>query len=484
MRREYKNLFKGVALLSLLFLSFFIYQSYTSYRSYNIFKNSDKYIAYLYKTNKLLRDIEDERFVSAYYLGSDGDIGFDSIKDVRKKSDLTLKSIKNIAKRYPQLNDDLEYARSKVDVISQDHNNIIFDYYQHKIVDTILKDLKIELDEFSIGVDVVKSDLNKILWLLKTRDMLNQRDSFFIYLVSQNKKAGDDDLVILDRLFKKMALKEKLNIKKPINLEKSIILGALTGDFKVKSEKLELMNDSNQNMLNDLIKKKIASIEKKTKELSISPRELIKDILMAFLAFVILLFSLKIIFSKTKKRVIAKKEISPSPQIDLDVVLKYKNPKPTKVYTISDELNFAKTAVRSFNPLEKFESMVSKISNECDIRDIGFKHKIDSDIPTHAIGNVSKIDEVLKLFADFILDSTTSLDLIDLNIENIAKNGTKDAIKISINKTNTDISSIQTDDITIMKIKKLLSLIDGSFKIENEFEDGVRFLVILNLERI
>jgi hypothetical protein len=480
-------------LISLLLFAFFIYKSFSSYKSYKIAQSSDKYISFLYRCDNLLKSLEKERLLSAIYLGKNGKSDFNIVETARKSTDNFLIKANVFIDSRPDFSKDLQYVRSRVDIISDDHDSILFKYYQDELSAPIIKQLDSYTKELAFGIGDVKRDLLRYKDLIVYRNDLNKKDSFISYILAGQKKLDLSDLEILDRYIKDIKAPKEIDSKENIDTKIKVIQGATTGEYLISQNEWQNESSTISNQADSIKKDLFLNIQSTINKVGSQPKALIYYI---FISLIFLISSIvfmrkfkdsrvrKVVKASmvVKKKDLPKQEIKPQHIIDNDIVLKADAPDIALSNGVeSQKVEFTKTTIRSFDPMKTFSSVVSYLMQEFQKSDTGFKYSIDPDIPTHGIGNVSKIDEVFKLLVVYILDSTTSEDLIILDIENVAQTKTESAIRFTLFRNSDVVQSKRSENLT--KIKDILTLIDGNFDVK-EVEDGRNFIITINIKRI
>jgi len=500
MRNSSRTLYLVTFLVSLFLSLFFVYQSYTSYKSYQIAQSSDKYISFLYRCDNLLKGIENERLMSANYIGNSGKIDFNSVENAREKTDGYLSKAKTFTDIKPDFSKDLQYVRSRVDIMSEDHNSIFFKYYQDELSNPIINQIGIYIDDLAFGISDIKRDLLKFKDLIIYRNKINQKSSFISFILSQKKKLNSSDLELLDKYIEDVKSPIKLNISEELSRKVKVIHGAVTGEYGIGQEEWYANCNNKSNKIDSIKKELFLDIQSTIKKVGAEPKALIYY-LLASLIFLILfiVFMRKFIDSKARKIIkssmaeikkdLPQQHLKPQNIVSQsivvedsdDIVLKYNSTDiPLTNGIEKQKVELKKTTIRSFDPMQTFTSVVGYFIQECEKKDIGFKYKIDPDIPTRGIGNVSKIDEVFKLFVEYILDSTTSENTIIYDIENIAQTKAESAIRLSLFRNSDMVKTHKSMNLT--KMKNILSAIDGNFEVE-EVRDGRVFHITINIKR-
>ena len=158
----------------------------------------------------------------------------------------------------------------------------------------------------------------------------------------------------------------------------------------------------------------------------------------------------------------------------------------------------------SYNPMEKFISFTKEFIDEASEKNIELSYFIDPTIPTSCVGDFIKIEQALNYLTNYIIDSSASKSIINFRIDNIAENALESAIRLSIREhkshfTKEEKSVIHSSKYSkykesvktriggikanLVQVNKLISSIDGGFKIEENPTKGTDFFIILNLKK-
>ncbi len=459
----------------MLFLGgFFIYKAYQNYKHFQIAKNSDQYIATIEKLNVLTQKVEQERLMSALYLGYDGKTDFNTLRSKREQSDKVISDIKSLSETSSLLNinidkiqNDLQYVRSRVDVINNEYEDIFFKYYQKEILQKSIDNIKKLSSELSSALPSLRRYLEIKEGLIVFRDTLNLEQSFILLLLSHSKKASMQDMVLWESI---LALEEFPDINFPTNpditsmveeqlqpkifkaqmnqLRVKVLRGANSGHFSISAnewlqklyEKIKQIESANEIITHYL----------KTKNhQDLSSLEMIINIIIAigFLAAAGFLSPL------LKER----KKLEKNPDIQIKHIKKSssssKEKKSKKIEGLlwddlpltnmqkenslsydldendsgifehkeSDELTIEN---RVFHPIEEFKSIIKYFVNQMSKKHIDFNYYIDPAISHNCIGDIDKIREVITIFLEYAFENTPSKGEVILRIESIAQKET------------------------------------------------------------
>ena len=203
----------ALMVFSLIASAFFAYKSYYNYKSNQIIQKSDLYLSLIDQIDALIRNIDHERLLSALYLGFDGKTDFRQLEETRQKSDLILSDINDFLKKNPDitflenfqknLTSNLQYVRSRVDVVSADYQDIIFKYYQHEVIDPMLLSVKDITQKLSQGISSYHLVLQNYAILQDKEDSLRLEESFISFVLGRSFKVSMPDLVLYNGILEK-----------------------------------------------------------------------------------------------------------------------------------------------------------------------------------------------------------------------------------------------------------------------------------------
>ncbi len=496
----------------ILLSGYFIYQSYFAYKGYVIAQNGDQYIAIIKNKNRALKKIELECSLSALYLGKEGKIDFSQIQTARDETDNALKSIKQFILNNPKFLNDLQYARSRVDVVSSNYKDILITYYQDEISNTLLKEIQNNIQVLSLGLSGLENELSTYSTFINYRNKISKEKSFIGYILTLSKKMNKEDLLLWEALLADNQVDMQFQNLSELNFKTrvGIVRGITTGNYQINIKKWFETNDQKINAVvqseETIYKQILSQISNETSY----PKVLIYNVLIAL--FLILLFLLLIRLQKNNaiqnkpSRMNGKLKNSHTTYENADL--------PVKNLTQDDDMSLNKKEEihsspvldsLSYNPLEKFQSFTQEFIEEASEKKIDLDYYIDLTIPTYSIGDFYKIEQALDYLIHYVISSTGSRSIIKFQIDNIAQNALESAIRISIREhkrhftkeekriihnseyntlqnksTHTKISGIKAN---LVQVNKIISSINGNFKIEENPAKGTDFFIIVNLKK-
>ena len=258
-----RNIFNLLILVVMAVLVFFSYYTYTSYITYESTRNSTESTYFIEEIDSVLDTIAKERLYSAIYMGTDGKVGFDKVKEARVAVDSALmefnsymntnKKFKTYIKRLNAASENLQHVRSKVDTLSSNYKNIFFEIYHDQIFKSLMGAMKI-VSAQDTSVDM-KSYLSTYTSFTELKENTELENTGIFFVLSGGKKMSDEDLVFWDAILVNDALPEfnalnnraivsKLNAlltpeefsKIGSNERVQILYGAQTGEYPIATK--------------------------------------------------------------------------------------------------------------------------------------------------------------------------------------------------------------------------------------------------------
>jgi archaellum component FlaC len=489
MRRDLFFPLISASIFSFLIFLYLGYVSYKNYISYKVLQDSDSYVSTLYNIDNLLGSIENERMLSAKYLGSEGKISFEELKRARKQSDMMLDRFDKFTKDNSQFKKDLIYARSKVDILSDNIKEIFDEYYQKLLSQKLLGMMKKSIEQLS-NIEGLKSSLDPYERIVEYKNRLNKESSFVAYFSYKKQKATDDELAILDEALMQIEPPFDIKQKDDFLMKVKLITKVVLGDCNFSYEDWRKRETPLLSLAHQMKKESFLKGERFLSGVKIDPNFLIYKVFASIIFLFLSLFLFRKSFEFKPKRSTSNKGSynfdvtlgsvdisSPNKASDYDgdeIVLKQ------SIKERDDEsLNIQPTALRTLNPLQKFKNIASILLKESKERDFELRYEIDEDIPKQVFANVSTMDKILHIVLDDTLHSAKSSDLIEFWAENIAQSKVGYTIRVKFIHQTIDKES---DDINIHKLKSLAHSIGSTFDVD--YLDKSRFIKIsFNLKK-
>jgi signal transduction histidine kinase/CheY-like chemotaxis protein len=201
-----KNIF--LLLISIVVLVFVMasYYTYNAYVEYKQVQNNTKSTQFIQKIEYILTAIEDERLISAKYMGNKDSIKVKTIQNKRDSVNANIdelntfirdnKGFSSYDKRLEFILDNLKYVRTRVDSLSEDYRNIFFDIYHEKIIESFLGIMRMTASNSS--TEEIKKYLLIYADLSKLKENSSVERAFISFILSGSKKMNDKDLLAWD----------------------------------------------------------------------------------------------------------------------------------------------------------------------------------------------------------------------------------------------------------------------------------------------
>lgn len=432
-----KNIFLLLFTFFLAILAVLFYYTYISYVEYKYAKNSTKSTVFVNKLNTFLDKLENERSLSAIYMGSEGNTEFSKIKTERKIVDSMIEEAELFAgankeftphkKRLQSIRENLKYVRSRVDTLSSDYENIFFEMYHDKIAQSLVDDIHV-LANKNFSLDI-KNDLSSYAALEKLKENSRLEKAFISYKLSGSKKMSDLDLLLWDHILANNSL--------PKFDTKSVLIAKVKSTLKPElfnkigsQERVQILHDAfsgNYTVTNSqwtkILEKKINDIElaqnmlftdiKKRSENKITQaKNLIMEYAIGLLFFLFLLLILFFIYRNLNKD----KQLFEDTLKDIETVLNIEQQKELK--NLIDK--------RETTKIYKFLTKTIREANQ--IKDL-FLANMSHEIRTPLNGIVgftqllkgTKLDHDQREFVEVIENSSDNLLSIVNDILDLAK---------------------------------------------------------------
>ena len=502
-----------IMLIIVLFVSmlYFSSRTYFSYKHYQLVQSSDIYINLIHHLNNSVRKLEEECTVSALYLGTKGNTGFQKVANTRQESDETITKLKTYIVQNPALSafkqkltdlpENLRYVRSRVDVISKNYHDILFNYYQQRIIAPLLTEEQIWLKKLAQSIASVSHYFTTYAELIKFRDTINQEKSLITYFIAKRQKMTMPDLMQWENILKNEQIPqlERLTgkpvfpllhktfhkdqiIPSIVQYRRSILKGIGTGNYIIDTttwtqqmqQNIHFVTETEQTLF-DYLK----SLDFK----SIIPVMLYFNLAMAFASLIMLIFMIRRYlttaataqkkptdqnpdiqfkhFPKKKQRISQKPQIPTTSFASLqqdnlksdaeDMPLTNITPKNhTRQDEPEEETVVVTEAVpkteelitneKTFSPIRLLKEIIKPYITVSQKQHISFHYAIDPSLPDICIGDEEKIRKILILFLDAAMETGNAHKQVMLKIENIAQKKFETALSFSIKDSGKYIS--------------------------------------------
>ena len=259
-----KNIFILLIVLIMSVLGVLSYNAFSSYIQYGAAQKSTKNTYFIKTFDTLIDKITKERLYSAIYMGTEGKVGFDTVKKSRAAVDNAIsdayvflednKAFLTYAKRLEYVQENLKYVRTKVDTLSSDNKSIFFDTYHTKIFGSFIGGMKLAIAKEN-SVEMQRY-LSSYVDFIKLKENIQLENTFIINVLSSAKKMADVDLMTWDSILvndtlptvdslNNRALISKLNALmtaeayKKIGFDERILIlyGSISGKYTVENSK-------------------------------------------------------------------------------------------------------------------------------------------------------------------------------------------------------------------------------------------------------
>ena len=253
------------------------YYTYLSYQRYTTVENSPKLSSFLTELDSVLYKIESERINSVIYLVSQRKSNFDKLKETRIAVDLGLTQFDTFlkqssgyevySKKITLITAELMRVRKKVDEVSEEYRNILFQDYHSKIVGELLEILK------KVSIDQKSELIKSHLWMyekytkLKENSVLENTGIYFILLGS--RKMCDADIRLWEQVISQDSLPWfELLTNRAVALEIEALLSAEEFNAITSRERGMILNESRQGKYSVSLVGWLSKINKKLDYLS------------------------------------------------------------------------------------------------------------------------------------------------------------------------------------------------------------------------
>ena len=300
--------------LAIVSISFISYRLYSLYQEYQAIKKKSQHYYHFNDLNRLLKNIEDERFLSSIYLSTS--LGFDELQEKRLQVN---KLLKESSLPIDKL---LETIRHKIDKHTIGYKYMMSDIYEKQLIEPILIKMK-ELSSSKIE--------ENILMLAKLHNNIELEDSFLAFILLKSKSMQSSDLnfwdtIIANRVLPYFMQGRKFSAKhfREIGDKEytQILIDSKSGKYRVtfdrwhyltmqKLEKINYLENSFNRHEVKKLNKMISGIEYKIK----------KYFLILLLLLVLVLFILFFIYYFFKMRIEVRylKNTLKNIEVDIDV---------------------------------------------------------------------------------------------------------------------------------------------------------------------
>ena len=473
-----KNIFNLLIVVVIAVLAFFSYYTYVSYVEYAASRNSTQSTYFVEATDNVLDMIAKERLYSAIYMGREGKMGFDKVKEARIAVDSAIvelstyinnnKKFQRYSKRLNYASKNLKHARTKVDTLSSDYKNIFFEVYHNEIFKPLVGAMKI-VTARDASTDM-KSYLSTYTSFTELKENTQLENTGIFFALSGSRKMTNEDLIQWDALLVNDTLPEfnalhnraiisKLNAlltpeefnKIGSNERVQILYGAQTGEYSVATNEWFTQVEKKMNYIALAQSVLKATMDKHTENKVSQSKEVMTEYGMGALITLILLLVLFVIYYNINKD----KQLFEDTLKDIEAVLNFEQQKELK--TLIDN--------REINQIYRFLTATIKEANQA--KDL-FLANMSHEIRTPLNGIVG-FTQLLKT-TDITAEQEEFITVIEHSSDNLLTivNDILDLSKIKADK-------IELENIPFDPIEKFESAIEsyGARAAEKDIELGV-----------
>lgn len=535
--------------LGTLLSGYFFYASVSDYRTYRITQKSDKYIIFSQNLERFLNSVWREEMSSALYLGYRGKIPFDDLTVARKETDRTLNDLAMVIAHYPDTNfyfdgkeenlrSDLEYVRSRVDVLSPEYREILIGYYRHAITQPLLQLIDDYTTTLAKGLPSLRNQILLYQHITHLESTLSQEKSWLLFFSAGGKPILKSDLATWETLVAQsrqsiVSLPESPDFS-PRQTESTlgvsrieILRGAAYGNYQVD---LQRWLDTRRQIETALAKASNTvsdNVLTRTMHISVSFDEVVIDL---FFGLLFLLMSgwgilrmwhissrrknryrnseiqLKsqqqgetlqipvpttrvIPDTKIKKALQSTDDLPLTNEYNPDIVLKSEREKE-RISTLQETI---------FNPVHTFVRLTRRFLEESEAHGLKLHYYIDPKIPSLVLGDEERIKQLMTILINYTCTHARETEAVSMRIENIASTKLESAVKVdlklpSVSFSREDIREIidakytlnlpkefnpHSDDLKLAS--KLLHRVKGELEIDTDSQGATHIIVTLAL---
>ncbi|MEA3433966.1 MAG: ATP-binding protein [Campylobacterota bacterium] len=357
-----KNIFNLLIIVVMAVLAFFSYHTYISYAEYESTRKSTQSTYFIEEMDNVLGKIAQERLYSAIYMGTEGKVGFDKVKEARIAVDSAIielntymnanKKFKTYSKRLNAASENLKHARTKVDTLSSDYKNVFFEVYHNEIFKSLVGAMNI-VSAQDTSADM-KSYLSTYTSFTELKENTELENTGIFFVLSGSRKMTNEDLVFWDALLVNDTLPEfnalhnkaiilKLNtLLTPEEFSKigsqervQILYGAQTGEYSVATNEWFSQVEKKMNYIALAQSVLKSTMDKHTENKVSQSKEIMTEYGMGALITLFLLLVLLVIYYNINKD----KQLFADTLKDIEAVLNLEQQAELKVLIDNREIN-------------------------------------------------------------------------------------------------------------------------------------------------
>jgi len=357
-----KNIF---SLLIVAVVGVFGALSYYTYISYNDFldtQKSTKGTHFVQKVDNLLNSIAKERLGSAVYLGTDGKSKYKDVEKLRITTNGSVGELSNFIDKNKEFavysvqlasaQKNLKYVRTKVDTLSSDYRNILFEMYHETIFNPLLGAMKTVVSgELSVEI---KEYLLTSLKYTELKENVQLENTNISYALYGSQSMSDDDLRLWDSLLLNSVLPDFTLLKDKVVASKlktlltaeefgeisskeriSLLYGSYSGEYSINTKEWNIQVDKKDNYIEVAQNILYSAINKYSKNSVASSKEVMIQYGVATLLALLVLIVLLIVYYNINKD----KQLFEDTLRDIETVLNPYQQKELKELVENREIN-------------------------------------------------------------------------------------------------------------------------------------------------
>jgi len=429
-----KNIF--IFLMTLVLIIFIIFTSYTYIynKEYQGEKDKNQVIIFIKKINDSVKIIQKERSNSALFLGSKNQKSFKNLEKNRIISDNTMRDLlvfismnsqfDIFKKTFEDIIENLKYTRIKVDTLSLNYKNIIFEIYHTQIFNAFFDIIKkMKSQKYSENIHRV---LKSYIEFFELNENIELENASILFILSSSKKMDNRDLVLWNRILIKSNLpKLKHNLFKDISIKLNSIMendsfntlskiqrtfimyGSFDGNYKISIKNWNKSFEKKENYILVAEELLFKIIQKKMKE-SIGEK---KELLVNYTIIMTFLLLLLIVMFITYNNMNKDKELIKEAKKDKETFKEANKAKDLFLANMSHEIR------TPLNGIVGFTQLLKNTSLDEDQREFINIIENSSD---HLLTIVNDILDISKIQADKILleeIAFNTLEKFELSLE-------------------------------------------------------------------
>jgi len=203
-----KDVLSFFMMLITIVLGILGYYAFESFEKFEETKQSTPRISLVKQLDNIHDKIERERLYSAIYTGTGGEQGSDKLQNAREMVDQQLHNVisfsneeagyKVFVKHFEAIAENLKYVRSRVDILSMDYKNMLFDIYHHEVFNT-LYDVLNDIRKQESAEDITRY-LDTYIKYVKLKENVGLENATIFFYMGSSRIMTNEDLMTWDTL--------------------------------------------------------------------------------------------------------------------------------------------------------------------------------------------------------------------------------------------------------------------------------------------